>query len=206
MVLDVKKTYDLIRNDGAIISSTNMVFDKGFWDPAVREDRARQLLRGYKSKIEAIDELHAKNMEHWVIKRKEWEEKLVLRVWDEKLGSFPPYVTSRDQLDDQTVDIPPEYLATPEWRPVPYCASCLEALPVTCKSCQEAQVDPTESTKQNLTATGERTFKQTLESERRTRNQAHGRRSSDDGSDDNIALLISLLQKITADDADCRYD
>ncbi|KAI9747015.1 MAG: hypothetical protein M1815_004737 [Lichina confinis] len=97
--------------------------------------------RGFRSERDSIEKVYRDRISQRIKDRKKWELDLVLLAWDRRLAKFPPYVTSREQLGDFKIDFPQEWQDTPDWRPTPYCASCLKALPVHCDDCLGTKID-----------------------------------------------------------------
>ena len=130
------KSYDVTDSLGSVLAVRDVIFLDNFASTAQRQNRATQALRVYHTKVESIQRAQQTHMTHWEEDRKKWELALVLRAWDDKFGSFPPYVTDKCQLGDHKIDIPVEYIEKPHYQSNHYCAICLEAMPLICHVCR----------------------------------------------------------------------
>ncbi|KAI9805381.1 MAG: hypothetical protein M1826_004775 [Phylliscum demangeonii] len=99
------------------------MFGEECCDPAVRTDRAKQLLRRYVAEVDSVEQSYQRRLSEWTDARKAWELRLVYRLGDEE------------------INIPDEWLETPRWRPVPYCATRLPPLPLRCEDCARSDTD-----------------------------------------------------------------
>ncbi|KAI9696117.1 MAG: hypothetical protein M1836_005948 [Candelina mexicana] len=133
------KNHDLISTDGSHISSSHVLWITGWESSSERDDKAKQMIRKFKSEQKSLKEEYDEEMDRWKKHRKAWELKLVMKVWDEKLAKFPPYVTSREQLGDKIIYIPEEYAngVKPEWKAPNLCDGCMKRLPEYCGTCEK---------------------------------------------------------------------